>query len=105
MRTDRDAQVGCPIQINGWFSLRHYADASLELEPGMYSRSAWGGPVDPYINVMFLPKEAPADQDPIVSLVIFEWKDEDLIGVRETPDAENVSRTPVNGFGLPTTDN
>ncbi|KAK1464420.1 hypothetical protein CCUS01_07993 [Colletotrichum cuscutae] len=56
---------------------------------GMYSRSAWGGPVDPYINVMFIPKEAPADQDPTVSLVIFEWKDEDLIGVRETPDAEN----------------
>lgn len=56
----------------------------------MYSRSAWGGPVDPYINVMFIPKEAPADQDPTVSLVIFEWKDEDLIGVRETPDAENV---------------
>ncbi|GJC86817.1 membrane protein PTM1 [Colletotrichum liriopes] len=59
------------------------------LNPGMYSRSAWGGPVDPYINVMFLPKEVPADQDPVVSLVIFEWKDEDLIGVRESPDAEN----------------
>ncbi|TDZ18635.1 Membrane protein PTM1 [Colletotrichum sidae] len=56
---------------------------------GMYSRSAWGGPVDPYINVMFLPKEAPADQDPTVSMVIFEWKDEDLIGVRESPESEN----------------
>ncbi|KAF9875643.1 hypothetical protein CkaCkLH20_07024 [Colletotrichum karsti] len=56
---------------------------------GMYSRTAWGGPVDPYINVMFLPKQAPADQDPTVSLVIFEWRDEELIGVRETPDSEH----------------
>ncbi|KAK2761863.1 integral membrane protein [Colletotrichum kahawae] len=56
---------------------------------GMYSRTAWGGPVDPYINVMFLPKQAPADQDPTVSLVIFEWKDEDLIGVRESQDSEH----------------
>ncbi|OLN81551.1 Membrane protein PTM1 [Colletotrichum chlorophyti] len=55
---------------------------------GMYSRSAWGGPVDPYINVMFLPKQVPDDQDPIASLVIFEWKDEDLIGVRRSPEAE-----------------
>ncbi|KAF6814397.1 lung seven transmembrane domain-containing protein [Colletotrichum sojae] len=56
---------------------------------GMYSRTAWGGPVDPYINVIFMPKEAPEDQDPTVSMVIFEWKDEDLIGVRETPESEH----------------
>ncbi|KAI3398460.1 hypothetical protein diail_9141 [Diaporthe ilicicola] len=52
---------------------------------GMYSKSAWGGPVDPFILIKFIPHEG--DQDPIVSLVVFEWKDEDLIGVYPSPDA------------------
>jgi PTM1-like protein len=56
----------------------------------MYSRTAWGGPVDPYINVMFPPKQVPDGQDPAVSVVIFEWKDEDLIGIREKPDSVQV---------------
>lgn len=51
----------------------------------MYSKSAWGGPVDPFILMKFLPYEG--DEDPIVSLVVFEWKDEDLIGVYPSADA------------------
>lgn len=54
----------------------------------MYSKSAWGGPVDPFILIKFLPHQG--DQDPIVSLVVFEWKDEDLIGVYPSPDAPQV---------------
>lgn len=54
----------------------------------MYSKSAWGGPVDPFILIKFLPQQS--DQDPIVSLVVFEWKDEDLIGVYPSPDAPQV---------------
>lgn len=57
----------------------------------MYSQQAWGGPVDPFILLKFLPYEG--DQDPVVSLVIFEWKDEDLIGVYATPDATQVRMT------------
>lgn len=53
---------------------------------GMYSRSAWGGPVDPFILIKFLP--VTTDADPIVSMVIFEWKDENFIGVLPSPDAQ-----------------
>ncbi|PSS03783.1 membrane protein-like protein [Coniella lustricola] len=52
---------------------------------GMYSQQAWGGPVDPFILIKFLPYEA--DQDAVVSLVLFEWRDEDLIGVYPSADA------------------
>lgn len=51
----------------------------------MYSQQAWGGPVDPFILMKFLPYTG--DDDPVVSLVIFEWKDEDLIGVYPSADA------------------
>ncbi|OBT61341.1 hypothetical protein VE03_09318 [Pseudogymnoascus sp. 23342-1-I1] len=46
---------------------------------GMYSRKSWGGNVDPYILVKFM--KPPAEQKAAsVSLVIFEWKDEELVG-------------------------
>ncbi|KAL2821566.1 lung seven transmembrane receptor-domain-containing protein [Aspergillus granulosus] len=51
---------------------------------GMYSRKAWGGNVDPFILVKF----APDDADPLVSLVMFEWTDENLIGRRVSDDPE-----------------
>lgn len=48
----------------------------------MYSRSAWGGPVDPFILIKFKNDTIQSDQeDPIVSLVIFEYRDEDFIGI------------------------
>lgn len=49
----------------------------------MYSKAAWGGPVDPYISIVFPKPEVPDDQDPTVSIVIFEWKDEPLVGVQK----------------------
>jgi hypothetical protein len=47
----------------------------------MYSRKSWGGNVDPFILVKFVkPDDLPAAEDPVVSLVIFEWSDRPLVG-------------------------
>ena len=56
----------------------------------MYSKSAWGGSVDPFILTKFIQATPEGDEDPIVSLVIFEWKDEDLVGVWPSEDAPKV---------------
>lgn len=56
-------------------------------DPGMYSQQAWGGPVDPFILVKFTDVGKDQGDDPIVSLVIFEWKDESYIGVPASPDS------------------
>lgn len=50
----------------------------------MYSRTAWGGPVDPFIRVKFLNSTVPEGTDPIVSLVIFQWTDKDLVGIADS---------------------
>lgn len=47
----------------------------------MYSKSAWVGPVDPFILVKFTDVGKDIGDDPIVSLLIVEWKDLDYIGV------------------------
>jgi hypothetical protein len=47
----------------------------------MYSRKAWGGSVDPFILVNFLKNDKNADGDPLASLIVFEWQDEELIGI------------------------
>jgi hypothetical protein len=56
----------------------------------MYSKAAWGGAVDPHILVKFIKEDIQDDSDPIASMVIFEWKDFDLIGIPTTPDSEQV---------------
>lgn len=53
----------------------------------MYSRKAWGGSVDPFILVKFTKSDS-AESDPLASLVIFEWNDENLIGRYRSDDAE-----------------
>ena len=64
----------------------------------MYSRKAWGGPVDPYVLVKFIQPEINTTTDSIVSLVIFEWQDVDLIGILP-PDALLVlSPNPLQGL-------
>ncbi|KAI0127426.1 lung seven transmembrane receptor-domain-containing protein [Xylariales sp. AK1849] len=50
---------------------------------GMYSASDWGGPVDPFITTIFPNITVEGDSDPIVSLVIFEWKDEQYVGIQK----------------------
>lgn len=59
---------------------------------GMYNRQDWGGPVDPYILVNFDKFTVTDGSDPVVSLVIFEWRDEELIG-RLLPGSDNIEWT------------
>ncbi|KAL2189044.1 hypothetical protein L209DRAFT_763640 [Thermothelomyces heterothallicus CBS 203.75] len=54
---------------------------------GMYSKSSWGGPVDPYIHVKFTGVGKDQGDDPMVSLLIFDWKDQDFLNV--LPDGED----------------
>ena len=56
----------------------------------MYDRKTWGGAVDPHILVKFIKNAAEDDSDPIASMIIFEWKDYDLIGVLPTADSLQV---------------
>jgi hypothetical protein len=49
---------------------------------GMYSKSAWGGDIEPQITARFTKPEDDTGTDPIVSFVIFEWRDIDYIGVQ-----------------------
>lgn len=67
----------------------------------MYSRRAWGGAVDPYILAKFIKPEGGNEPtaDPIVSLVIFEWRDVDLIGIIP-PDSNIVQHTLPPILGL-----
>lgn len=63
----------------------------------MYSRKSWGGSVDPYIMTMFKTyKDQGHDDpntDPIVSVVVFEYSDHNLLGVPKGPDTDEVRNT------------
>lgn len=54
----------------------------------MYSRKAWGGDVEPFILTKFVRDGDAGDSDPLVSLVVFEWSDEALIGRAVSDDAD-----------------
>lgn len=71
----------------------------------MYSRKAWGGAVDPFILTKFLAYDSngatddPAD--PVVAFVIFEWKDERLLGASPSGDGNQVSDyVLIHSFGI-----
>lgn len=55
---------------------------------GMYSKKAWGGSADPFILTKFI-KSEDAD-NPLVSLIVYEWRDQDLIGVWLSSEASEV---------------
>lgn len=57
---------------------------------GMYSKTAWGGDTDPFIEAVFVKTTPEGNEDPLVSIVVYEWKDEDLIGVWPSEDAPKV---------------
>ena len=60
---------------------------------GMYSKKAWGGDTDPFILTKLI-KATPEDNpEPEVSLIVFEWRDEDLVGVLAKRDDEKVGST------------
>lgn len=64
----------------------------------MYSRKSWGGSVDPFILTKFVkPDNIPEDQDPVVSLVLFEWRDKDFVGKPVAPDSLDVSYVKDGG--------
>lgn len=56
----------------------------------MYSQKTWGGPTEPHILVKFLKNDVQDNSDPIASMIIFEWKDYDLVGVYPTADSMTV---------------
>ena len=56
----------------------------------MYSKATWGGDTDPFIATTFTKVGEEADSDPLVSLVIFEWKDHDLVGIWPSNTATEV---------------
>ena len=56
----------------------------------MYSQASWGGSVDPFILTMFDNSTYTGEKDAIVSFVIFEWRDEALLGVRAKPEDDSV---------------
>ena len=60
--------------------------------PGMYSRSTWGGDTDPFILVKFLNSSVSGADDPIASLIIFEWSDRQFVGIPNPEGMGNVSR-------------
>jgi hypothetical protein len=47
----------------------------------MYSKKSWGGPDDPYIHVKFTDVGKDEGDDPVVSLLIFDWMDQDFLDV------------------------
>ncbi|ONH70781.1 Membrane protein PTM1 [Pichia kudriavzevii] len=51
----------------------------------MYSKVDWGGPVEPFIKVDLksFEKANPATGNASVSLIVFEYKDLDLLGVED----------------------
>ena len=56
----------------------------------MYSKKSWGGDVNPYILTKLNKDPPPDDQDAFVSVVVFEYRDQDLIGVWPSEDATQV---------------
>lgn len=59
----------------------------------MYSRASWGGSMDPFILTKFIKPPEMAAVDPLVSLVVFEWRDEGLLGAIE-PKEEGHENDP-----------
>lgn len=67
----------------------------------MYSKQSWGGDVDPFILAKFIKTMPERDDDPLVSLVIFEWRDEDLVGVWPSDDAPEVGKPFISPATVP----
>ncbi|KAI9759007.1 MAG: cytoplasmic tRNA 2-thiolation protein 2 [Chaenotheca gracillima] len=77
----------CITAVYGTESEINQFEETRQICSGMYSRSSWGGPVDPFILTNFEKQTPEGDADPIVSLIIFEWQDESFIGRKTGPDA------------------
>ncbi|KAL8680396.1 MAG: hypothetical protein Q9186_003425 [Xanthomendoza sp. 1 TL-2023] len=78
--------IACTVTANE-LGINNAKDHNRQQCSGMYSKKGWGGDTDPFILTTFEKAPAPNDQDAFVSLVVFEFRDEDLIGVWPSPDA------------------
>ena len=67
-------------------ALQTNKDGQQQKCSGMYSESSWGGTVKPYILTKFDNFTLAAEANAIISFVIFEWHDVDLLGVYGDPD-------------------
>lgn len=57
----------------------------------MYDRKTWGGPAEPHILVKWLPTTQDSeDPDPTASMIIFEWRDYDFVGILPSGDSIQV---------------
>lgn len=56
----------------------------------MWSKKSWGGTINPFIEVAFTAKPDTA-KDEVVSLLIFEWDDEQYVGRPRSKDSQDVS--------------
>lgn len=62
----------------------------------MYGRKSWDGPVDPYIDVKFMSNYKPSDaKDPKASMIIFEWRDKDFVGIPSPSGYSKVRLTQI----------
>lgn len=52
----------------------------------MYSMASWGGSVEPFILITFDNSSYKGDDDAIVSVVVYEWRDESLLGITANTD-------------------
>ena len=59
----------------------------------MYGKNAWGGSVDPYILIKFDNSTLEGSDPSTVSLVVFEWFDERLLGVPGPSNSGDVRLT------------
>jgi hypothetical protein len=61
----------------------------------MYSKKSWGGSIEPFILLKFLKADIKGDDnaDPLVSVLVWEFKDSDLIGKPTGAPQEDVSMT------------
>ena len=58
----------------------------------MYSKKSWGGQTEPFIMVKFIKeKDQYKDKgDPVVGVVVWEWKDSNLLGKPSDRPADEV---------------
>ena len=58
----------------------------------MYSKGSWGGSVNPFILAKFDNSSYKGNRDAVVSVVVFEWRDEHLLDVpiKDSQDASGL---------------
>ena len=60
----------------------------------MYSKKSWGGQTEPFIMVKFIKKdEVKEAEDPTVAVVVWEWKDTNLLGKPADKPVDQVRKT------------